>query len=75
MIQKPFDLILVDTKDLIIKNIRESGLPLTAISMLIKEIDRMLEDSIVFALEKQKNEYDKLIKESEENKNGNCKDN
>jgi hypothetical protein len=67
MVQKPFDLALVDTRDLIIKNINDSKLPLTAISMLLTEINKILEIQIESNLKILRSEYEKNLKEDSEN--------
>lgn len=64
MKNKPFDLVMVDTRDDVIKMLNESGLPITAMSIIIKDVSKIIDAELSITLKKQREEYNNI--ESEE---------
>jgi hypothetical protein len=72
--EKTFDMIVVETKELIIKTLNESKLPITVLAMIVKEIDNAMNNEVKMSLERQRIEMNRNIemnRKMEENKDGN----
>ena len=58
--KKSFDLIVEDTKESVIKVLNESTLPITVISMILKEINNIVDKDVSYSLQRQREEYNTL---------------
>jgi hypothetical protein len=64
--EKTFDMAVIETKQLIIKTLNESNLPITVISMIIKEIDNIMNNEVKISLERQISEINKKMEEEKD---------
>ena len=55
--QKPIDLVVEDTKDSVYKVLNNSGLPISAISMIVREINTNVETQYSNQLNRLRSEY------------------
>jgi hypothetical protein len=68
--EKPFDLKVEDAKESIISAINHSGLPLSIINMILKDISLIVTNQLKVEVDKQRKEYnDSLQKEVMQNGN------
>lgn len=55
---KPFDLMVEDTRHMIIKVLNESGLPITVMSMVLKELCSDIQTQEAVSIQKQRIKYE-----------------
>lgn len=60
--EKPFNLIIIETKQNLIKVLNESNLPITVLTMIANELLQTLNAQTNQQLEKEKQDYEKEIK-------------
>jgi hypothetical protein len=65
MVDKPANLIIVDTKQDIINSLNRSGLPLTVKELMLSEILAMVKDQAEIYIQKEREAYFTKVQEEE----------
>lgn len=67
--EKSFDLAVKETRDKVVKTFNESGLPITVIAMMVRELSAVVNADEQNSILSQQIEYDSKLKEEDENAN------